>query len=331
MGITEIVKGMPMKSVYRLMIVFAMLLISSAAGAKGINPALLEGQITYSHEGDVYVMNADGSNVTRLTDNPAQDFDSVWSPDGKQIAFRSHRDGDEEVYVMNADGSDQRNLSDSPGGDYSPAWSPDGTQIAFMSDRNNSSGNSLFVMNADGSDPVQITDIPGINEYPSWSPDGKQLAFHCTFGKRLPGGEGDFEICIVNADGTELTQLTDTEGTNKFPAWSPDGLYIAFESTRDGWPTLPDYVPLGYDEQNYGDKEIYLMLVDGSQAVNVTQNPREDDSFAAWSKDGMLVFTRYGCLMVMHPFLYDPVSITQSPNCAGDDSGHFPDWFQPET
>jgi Tol biopolymer transport system component len=91
----------------------------------------LTGKIVYSSEGDIYVVNADGSERTRLTDNPAEDFDRVWSPDGTQIAFRSHRDGDEEVYIMNADGSAQSNLSAAPGTDYSPAWSPDGSQIVY--------------------------------------------------------------------------------------------------------------------------------------------------------------------------------------------------------
>ena len=76
-------------------------------------------------------MNADGSERIRLTTDPDADFDPAWSPDGRRIAFRTHRDGNEEVYVMNADGSEQRNASRSPGGDYSPAWSPDGKWIAF--------------------------------------------------------------------------------------------------------------------------------------------------------------------------------------------------------
>ena len=76
-------------------------------------------------------MNADGSDVTRLTVDPALDFDPVWSPEGDQIAFRSHRDDNEEVYMMNADGSNQHNLT---GGDYSPAWSADGYLIFFRYD-----------------------------------------------------------------------------------------------------------------------------------------------------------------------------------------------------
>jgi Tol biopolymer transport system component len=137
----------------------------------------LTGKITYSYEGDVYTMNPDSSDIQQLTTHPEADFDPAWSPDGTQIAFRSHRDGNEEVYVMNADGSNQTNISNAPGGDYSPAWSPDGNWIAFMSDRNGGNPN-VWVMEPDGSNARQVTAIPGISEYPTWSPDSNQIAFH---------------------------------------------------------------------------------------------------------------------------------------------------------
>ena len=73
---------------------------------------------------EVYVMNADGSGQTNLTNNPASDAVATWSPDGTRIAFASYRDGNSEVYVMNADGSGQVNLTNNPAGDGSPAWSP---------------------------------------------------------------------------------------------------------------------------------------------------------------------------------------------------------------
>jgi Tol biopolymer transport system component len=124
-------------------------------------------------------------------------------------------------------------------------------------------------------------------------------------------------------------QLTDTEGDNKYPAWSPDGSHILFVSNRNRWPTLPDYEPPGYEPEAFGDEEIFVMDVDGKNQVNLTNNPREDDSFPAWSRDGShFVYSRYGCLTVLS--IADPSQPIQlsKRGCTGTDSGMFPDWFQ---
>ena len=288
----------------------------------------LSGQIVYSNENDIYVMDLADASVTRLTNDPEWDFDAAWSPDGGQIVFRSHRDGNEEIYVMNADGSNQRNLSRNPRGDWSPVWSPDGTRIAFFSEREGKSG--IWVMDTNGENLIPVGTPQGVNDYPTWSPDSKRIAWNCTMGNMHPNGHGDFEICVANADGSDLTQLTETEGDNKYPAWSPDGSHLLFVSNRNGWPTLPDYEPLGYDPENFGDEEIFVMNADGTDQVNLTNNPREDDSFPAWSRDGThLVYTRYGCLTVLNfadPSQSIPIS---KGGCTGTDSGMFPDWFQP--
>lgn len=154
-------------------------------------------------------MNADGSNVVRLTDYPDRDFDPAWSPDGSQIAFASRRDGNHDLYVMNTDGSNVVRLTDGPGIDLSPDWSPDGSRIAFEDGDSN-----ISVINVDGSDLVQLTDDPAPEGYPAWSPDGSLIAF-------TSNRDGDQDIYVMNADGTNVVQLTDDPAEDGRPDWEP--------------------------------------------------------------------------------------------------------------
>ena len=84
---------------------------------------------------EIYVMNPDGKNQQRLTNNPADEWDPSWSPGGKGIVFSSKRDRNSEIYVMDADGGNQRRLTINRRNDWHPSWSPDGERIAFASDR----------------------------------------------------------------------------------------------------------------------------------------------------------------------------------------------------
>ena len=96
------------------------------------------GKIAFHRNGEIYVMNADGSEQTNISNNPAFDGYPHWSPDGKKIAFMTSRDGiNYEIYVMNADGTSQTRLTNNADLDAEPSWSPDGTKIAFRSDRDN--------------------------------------------------------------------------------------------------------------------------------------------------------------------------------------------------
>jgi Tol biopolymer transport system component len=166
---------------------------------------------------DIYVMNADGSNETHLT----QGWSPIWSPSGKQIAFSKFSN----IYVMASDGSGVTLLRKSytqSDGNSQVAWSPDGNKIAFTYSEPNNGPWEIYIMNADGSNQTRLTNTKW-DSSPAWSPDGKQLAFE---SKR----DDNFQIYIMNADGSEQTRLTNDTNSNVSPAWSPNGKKIAFYS-----------------------------------------------------------------------------------------------------
>jgi Tol biopolymer transport system component len=214
---------------------------------------------------DLYLLDLPGGRRRRLTSSPAADLSPTWAPDGARLAFRSDRDGNDEVYVMDADGSRQRNLTRNPASDYSPAWSPDGRRIAFASARADPTGNDLWLMDADGGHPRPLVHQDGIDEYPVWSPDGSRLAFNCSLGRVLPWQVGDFEVCVVNADGSGLRRITEAPGLSAAGGWSADGRRIVFDSSRD---QDPDGV------SSCGD--LFVMNADGSDLTRLTNGPASD-------------------------------------------------------
>jgi Tol biopolymer transport system component len=262
----------------------------------------------------IYMMDAQGGNLRRLTDNAMEDTLPVWSPDGRQIAFSSNRDGNWEIYVMNSDGSRQTRLTNDPADDVIPAWSPDGKQIAFVSARD---GNAdVYVMNADGREVRRLTDNPANDQNPVWSPDGKRLSFDSF-------RDGNQEIYVMNADGSGQIRLTDNPSNDGAPSWSPNGRQIAFGSNRtdaiciigecdpagpsrifimnaDGSGIAPltageanDLLPvwspsgiyIAFISDRDGNDEIYVMKVDGSGQINLTHSSGKD-GIPSWSPDG---------------------------------------------
>lgn len=212
---------------------------------------------------EIYVMNTDGSRIVNLTRAPSFDSEPAISPDGKRVLFVTARDGNREIYVMNHDGSSPENLTNHPANDERPRWSPDGSKIAFTSDR--SGAFNIFVMNADGSDPINVTNAQANGA--TWSPDGTRIAF-------TSNRTGDFEIFVMDSDGSNPVNLTNDPGRSDFaPAWSPDGTRIAF--TRNE----------GFEEGALGPGEIFVMNADGSNRLNLTNDPANDIN-PSWSRDG---------------------------------------------
>ena len=247
---------------------------------------------------EIYVMNADGSNVLRLTHDPGKDWVPRWSPDGRQIAFFSNRDDNDEIYVMNADGTNLLRLTHTLASDWTPSWSSDGRQIAFSSSRDGDF--EIYLMNADGSQLTQLTHNQSHDWSPSWSPDGQRIAF-------MSDVDGNNEIYVMDADGSRATRLTHNPNSDSRPSWSPDSSKILFTSDR------------------HGNVDIYMMDPDGAEQTRLTWNEAADrtPTWSPYSSRIAFSSTRDGNrdIFVMNP---DGTGINNLSNHTASDGA--PDW-----
>ena len=251
--------------------------------------------------------------MTRLTDDPKVDLDPAWSPDGRQIAFRSRRDGSSDIFVMGADGSRPRNLIDDPkdsfDDEFAPVWHPDGETFALYTDRHalsTCSAHQLALMPVTGgAENIELAPVPPGNQISfAWSPDGESLIFSAArcdgTGTQLYLWDREYDFVTPVTDGTFPAVL--------HPAWSHGGRYIAFAAgerrdmdiyvldtfddtminltnhpARDTQPTWsPDDAQIAFVTDREGNDEIYIMDADGSNPRNLTQHPARDYS-PAWS------------------------------------------------
>jgi Tol biopolymer transport system component len=203
---------------------------------------------------DIFTANLDGSGLTRLTDNPKYDAEPVVSSDGKQIVFGSQREGDFDIYIMNIDGSHVRRLTDRVGYDGGPWFSPDGGKIVWRSWYPETGDEKalwkdsmekdyivavpldIWVMDADGSNKRRIIRNGATNWAPSWHPDGRRIIFSSNMDDwRADIGKfgHNFELYMVNLDGTGLERITYNTTFDSFPMFSPDGRKLSFASNRN--------------------------------------------------------------------------------------------------
>jgi Tol biopolymer transport system component len=264
-----------------------------------IDVASLRGRIAFSDETqDIWVAQADGSGAHRITHTSAQEFDPTWSPDGSRIAYR-HQPGDDEtteIFVMDADGAARWNLTRNHVADWGPDWSPSGRWIAWNSAVGTGGGALLgYVMRPDGSGVRRISrhDV----EYPAWSPDGSKIAFMAQ-ESGAAANNPDYNIFVMDADGSNIRRLTESPGEDGWPAWSPDGSRIVFASARDDCAVsqAPDCLGTG-DLGPWLD--VWIMSADGSHLRRVTT---EFGQFFAWSPDGREIMVAGGAsLYVVRP------------------------------
>ncbi len=253
---------------------------------------------------DIYAMNPDGSGVVNLTNTTGTDIDPSWAWDNQSIVFVSDRSGNHEVWRMDPDGTNPTKLTDTAAENQDPALSPDGGTLVYEEVLQDG-WPEIFSMDLATSAVVQLTDANRQSEAPQFSPDGGTILFKSD-------REGDFEVYLMNPDGSNLRKLTNTSVDDFDPSWSPDGSTIVFSSARatgrediwtmnaDGsgqsrllsntvWDWHPVYSTDGtqiiFTSDRDGEYELFRMNADGTGVEQLTDNNARDDD-AEFKKPG---------------------------------------------
>lgn len=237
---------------------------------------------------DIYVINADGSGLMRLTHDQGENSWPSFSPDGKQILYENTVGGSAQVLLMNSDGTQARNLTNSKSTEEFPSWSPDGMQILFTSDRDGHVG--IYVMNRDGSNVRHIMEDQSNDWFPVWSPDGKSIAFISD----RDGSSGN--IFLMDPNGNHLKQVTSGSTLAAKPSWAPDSQRLAvfanggfFATTRSGdesksivsdgedpaWSPDGNWIAFA-SRRDAGRLQLYLTTTTGAAVQRITTSTAED-------------------------------------------------------
>lgn len=242
---------------YRQLIISCLLLFAGASFS-------IEAKIVFTTDGDIYVMNDDGTGRRRLTKSTTETHRYPrWSPDGTKIAFTRYMDKENrqftsELFIMNADGTDPQRLTDNKVADIDSSWSPDGQRIAFTSGL----GGRYQVYIIEVSTRA-VTQLTGIDDEtgstaPDWSPNGTQITFERFI--QVPNGIAPKTIYVMSADGQHQRPILPDPPLNGpptfrfFPRWSTDGKRILFY--EDKWFKEGDVVKFFVQQIGGAKKEI---------------------------------------------------------------------------
>ncbi len=247
----------------------------------------------------LYIIDTDTLEITHLETGFEGNVIPNWSPDRSQVLFAVP--GDWNLYTIYADGTELTQVTDFRSNNAD--WSPDGSQIVFQSDHDNEPQDTpdIYKMDITGENLVELVDLPEqIDFNPRWSPDGNQIMF-------ISARTGNFEIFLMNADGSDLVQLTETSTPIINAEWSPDSERIAFtqvnaaQSTdlfiidRDGAPDSifqlteddefdnnpawsPDGEKIVFHSDRSGNPDLWIINVDGTDLVQLTDDEFYDDA-----------------------------------------------------
>jgi TolB protein len=232
----------------------------------------------------LFLADIDGKNMTVLPGEDAR-ITPAWSPDGTRIAFAGFVGRQLDIFVMNVDGSGVMRITDHPGADMHPHWTADSRRIFFNSDRSTPAGmragtvHDIFSVSAQGSDLRRHTDCRVVCTFPAPSPDGRRIVYRkvlarAAFDWDLSRTNEDSEVVVADVDGRNEVNLSNDAAFDGWPAWSPDGAWVAFASNRAG-------------PANVG--QIYLVRPDGTGLRRLTSGAWSNAQ-PSFAPDGKTVF-----------------------------------------
>jgi TolB protein len=223
--------------------------------------------VKQNRSSDIYTINFDGSDLTKVTNYGSVALSPRWSPDGQTIGFISYKDGNPDLYFRRLQDYSTRKISDFRGLNLLGGWSPDGRKLLLTLSKD---GNEeIYQMNLDSGQLIRLTREFSIDVSPVWSPDGRRIAF-------VSNRSGSPQIFVMDSDGAQVKRLTFEGSYNTSPAWSPKGSRIAYEGRKNG------------------RFRIFSLSEDGSNLMQIGPETGDNES-PSWSPDGRyLAFSQRG-------------------------------------